>query len=90
MNSTHEKLFEKRNTKTEDKVYRDVEHKHSSSIKTVAQINENTLFAGMTGHSWHNKLLDNNNAESLHTELKPLLIMLRLLGCFPVYFFNSG
>jgi len=90
MNSIHEKLFERRNTKTKDKVYRDVEYKYSSSIKTVAQTNENILLAGMTGQSSYNKLLDKKNAESLHKELKPLLIMLRLLGCFPVYFSISG
>jgi hypothetical protein len=90
MNLTHGKLFERRNTKTKVKVYRQVKSKYNGSIKTVAQINENTLFAGMTGKWSNDKLLDNNNAESLHTELKPLLFMLRLLGCFPVYFSKSG
>ena len=90
MNSIHEKLFERRNTKTKDKVYRDVEYKYSSSIKTVAQTNENILLAGMSGQSSKEKLLDNNYTESLHKLLKTLLIVLRLLGCFPVYFSKSG
>jgi hypothetical protein len=90
MNSTHKKLFVRRNTKTKGKVYRDVEYKYNRSIKTVAQINENILLAGMTGQSSQNKLLENNNAESLHEQMKPLLIMMRLLGCLPVYFFKSG
>jgi hypothetical protein len=90
MNSTHEKLFVRRNMKTKVKIYRDVEYKYNGSIKTVGQINENILFAGMT-RKWSNaKLLVNNKAETLHKELKPLLIMLRLLGCFPVYFSKSG
>jgi hypothetical protein len=90
MNSTHEKLFVRRNMKNTDKVYRDLESKYNRNIKTVAQTNENILLAGMTGQSSYNKLLDKGNAESLHKELKPLLIMLRLLGCFPVYFSKSG
>ena len=53
-------------------------------------MNENILFGGMTGKSSKDKLLDKNNAEFLHKELKPLLIMLRLLGCLPVYFSKSG
>jgi hypothetical protein len=90
MNSTHEKLFVRRNIKTKNKVYRDEESKYNRSIKTVAPRNENILLAGMTGESSYDKLLDNNNAESLHKELKPLLIILRLLGCLPVYFSKSG
>jgi hypothetical protein len=90
MISTHEELFVRRNIKNTDKVYRDVEYKYSRNIKTVAQINENILLAGMTGKSSKDKLLDNNYAESLHNQLKPLLIVLRLLACFPVYFSKSG
>jgi len=90
MNSTHEKLFLRRNIITKNKVFRDVESKYNRSIRTVAPINENILPAGMTGKSSYDKLLDNNSAEFLHKELKPLLIMLRLLGCFPVYFSKSG
>ena len=90
MNTTHKKLFVRRNIKNTGKVYRDVESKYNRSIKTVAQINENILLAGMTGKASNGKSLDNNNAGSLHKELKPQLIMLRLLGCFPVYFSKSG
>jgi hypothetical protein len=90
MNSTHENLFVRRNIKNTGKVYRDVESKYNRSIKTVAQISENILLAGITGKSSYGKLLDNNNAESLHKELKPQLILLRLLGCFPVNFSKSG
>jgi len=90
MISRHEKLFKKRNIKNTDEVYRDVEYKYNTSIKTVAQINENILLAGMQGKSSCDKLLDKINAESLHEQLKPILIMLRLLGYLPVYFSNSG
>jgi len=90
MNSTHKKLFVRRNIKNKDKVYHDVEFKHNRSIKTVAQINENILLAGFTGKTPYDKLLEKDNAGSLHKELKPLLIMLRLLGCFPVHFCRSG
>jgi hypothetical protein len=90
MISTHENLFVRRNIKTKNKVYRDVESKYNRSFKTVAPINENIFLAGMTGKTSCDKLLDNDNAESLHKELKPQLIMLRLLGCFPVYFSKSG
>jgi L-cysteine desulfidase len=90
MNSRQEKLFEKTNIKNKVKVYRDVKSKYNRSIKTVAQMNENILLAGMTGKWSNDKLLDKHNAETLDKELKPLLIMLRLLGCFPVYFSKSG
>jgi hypothetical protein len=90
MDSTHEKLFVRRNIKNTGEVDCDVELIHNRSIKTVAQINENILLAGTTGKSSNDKLLEKDNAESLHQELKPQLIMLRLLGCFPVYFSKSG
>jgi len=90
MNSTHEELFVRRNIKSKDKVLRDVESKYNRSINTVAQINENILLAGMTGKKSNDKLLGNDSAGSLHKELKPIFIMLRLLGCFPVYFSESG
>jgi hypothetical protein len=89
MNTTHEKLFVRGNIKTKNKVYRDVKSKYDRSIKTVAQINEYILLADMTVKSSNGKLLEKDNAESLHKEMKPLLIVLRLLGCFPVYFFKS-
>jgi len=90
MNSKHRKLLVGRNIKSKDKVYSDVESKHDRNIKTVSQINENILLVRMTGKTSDDKLLDKDNAESLHNQLKPLLIMLRLLGCLPVYFSKSG
>jgi hypothetical protein len=90
MNSTHEKLFVRRNIKSKGKVYRDVESNYNRSIKTVAQIKENIFLAGMTGKNSYDELLQKDNAGSLHKELKPLLILLRLLGCLPVYFSKSG
>jgi len=90
MNSSHEKLFVRRNIKNTDKDYCDVESKYNRSIKKVLPISENMLLAGMTGKSSNEKLLEKDNAESLHKQLQPLLIMLRLLGCFPVYFSKSG
>jgi hypothetical protein len=90
MNSAHENLFVRRNIKTKNKVYRDVESKYNRSIKTVAPVNENIFLAGITVKTSYDKLLEKNNAGSLHKELKPLLIILRLLGCLPVYFSKSG
>ena len=90
MNSSHEKLFVRRNIKTKVKVYREIESKYKRNIKTVSQINENMWLAGMTGKPSCDKLLEKDNGGFLHNELKPLLIVLRLLGCFPVYFSKSG
>jgi hypothetical protein len=90
MNSTNEKIFERRNIKSNVKVYRDVECKYNRSIKTVAQIHENMLLDGITGKPSYDKLLEKDNEESLHKQLKPLLIFLRLLGCLPVYFSKTG
>ena len=90
MNSAHEKLFVRRNIKNTGTVYRDVECKYNRSIKTVGKINENILLAGMTGKSSNDKLLERDKAGSLHKQLKPILIMMRLFGCLPVYFSISG
>ena len=90
MNSTHEKLFVRRNIKTNFSGYRLVESKYNRSIKTFSQINENVLLNDMAGITSYGKLLETDIAGSLHKKLKPLLIMLRLLGCFPVYFSKSG
>jgi hypothetical protein len=90
MTSAHKKLFVRRNIKNTGIVDRDVESKYNRSIQTVTQINENILLGDMTGKSSIENLLGKDNAESLHKELKPLLIMLRLLGCFPVCFSKSG
>jgi hypothetical protein len=90
MNSKHGKLLVRRNIKSKENVYSDVVSKHDRNIKRVSQINENILLAGMTGKKSYDKLLDKDNAESLHKQLKPLLIMLRLFGCLPVYFSKSG
>jgi hypothetical protein len=90
MNSTHENLFVRRNIKTINKVYRDVESKYNRSIKIVAPINENMLLVGVTEKTSYDKLLEKDNAVSLSKELKPLLIILRFLGCLPVYFSKSG
>ena len=90
MNSKHGRFLVRRNIKTKVKVYRDVECKYNGSIKTVGQINENILLAGMPGKTSYGKPLEKDNTESLHKQLKPLLIVLRLLGCLPVYFCESG
>ena len=90
MNSKHGMFLVRRNTKTKVNVYRDVEYIYNRNINQVAPINENVLLDGIAGKTSCDKLLDNNNEESLHKELKPILIMLRLLGCFPVYFSKSG
>ena len=90
MDSTHQKLFVRKNIQSKDKVDRDVESKYNRNIKTVEQINESIFPVGITGKTSYDKLLGNDSAESFHKQLKPLLIMLRLLGCFPVYFSKSG
>jgi hypothetical protein len=90
MNSKNEELFVRRNIKSNVKGYRDVESKYNRSIKRVSQINENMLLDGITGKTSYDKLLEKDNEEIMHKQLKPLLIILRLLGCFPVYFSKSG
>jgi hypothetical protein len=90
MNSTHEKLFVRRSTKTSARFSGNVESKYRRSIKTVAQIKESILLAGMTIKSSCDKLLEKDSEGFLHHELKPLLIAMRWLGCFPVYFSKSG
>ena len=90
MNSAHRKLFVRRNIKSKVKVYRDVESKYNRNFKTAASITENKFLADMPGETSYDKLLEKDNAGSLHKELKPLLIMMRILGCLPVYFSKSG
>jgi hypothetical protein len=90
MNSVEGKLFVKRSIKIHRRIYSGIDSKYKRNIKTVSQINKNLLLAGMTGKTSSDKMLEKDNEESLHKELKPLLIMLRLLGSFPVYFSKSG
>jgi hypothetical protein len=90
MNSTNEKLFVRRNIKSNVKGYRDVEFKYNGCIKTVSQVNKMFLSDGITGKTSHDKLLEKDNATFLHKQLKPQLFTLRLVGCFPVYFSKSG
>jgi hypothetical protein len=90
MNSTNEKLFVRRNIKSNVKGYGDVESNQNRIINTVSQINEYMLLDGIIGKTSYDKLFVKENAESLHKQLEPLLIILRLVGCFPVYFSNSG
>jgi hypothetical protein len=90
MNSTEGKLFLKRNTKTKSRSYGGMQYKYQRNIETVSQINDNVLLVGVSGKISYDRMLERDNKESLHTELKPLLIFLRLLGCFPVYFSKSG
>jgi hypothetical protein len=90
MNLTREKLFVRRNVKTKAKVCRYVESKYGRSINTVSQTNENIFMSAMNGKTSYDKVFEKNTAESLHKQLKPLLIFLRLLGCFPAHFRKSG
>jgi hypothetical protein len=80
----------RRNIKSKGKVYIDIEYKYNRSIKTVTPINENILRSDITGKTSYDKLLEKNNAKSLHKKLKPILIMLQLFGCFLVYFSKSS
>ena len=89
MNSTHERLFVRRIIKTKVKIYRDRKSTYNRGIKTVEKINESILLAGMTGKASYDKLLETDNEESLHKELQQQLIILRLLGRFPIYFSQS-
>ena len=80
----------RRNIKSKGKVYIDIESKYNRSIKTVTPINDNILRSDITGKTSYDKLLEKNNAKSLHKKLKPILILLQLFGCFPVYFSKSS
>jgi hypothetical protein len=90
MNLTRQKLFVRRNVKTKAKVCRYVKSKYDRSINTFAQTNENIFTSVMNGKTSYDKLFEINSAETLHKHLKPLLIFLRLLGCFPAHFSKSG
>ncbi|GFG36031.1 hypothetical protein Cfor_05620, partial [Coptotermes formosanus] len=89
MNSTEGKLFVRRNIEANSRIHSDTESNYNRNIKTVSQIHENLLLAGMSGKTSYEKMLEKDKEESVHEELKPLLILLRLLGCFPVYFSKS-
>ena len=69
MNSTHERLFVRRNIKTKVNIYRDIKSNYNRGIKTFEKINESILLAGMTGNASYDKLLETDNEESLHKEL---------------------
>ncbi|GFG38414.1 hypothetical protein Cfor_06730 [Coptotermes formosanus] len=89
MNSIEGKLFVRRNIKANSRIHSDTECKYNRNTKTGSEMNENLLLAGVSGRNSYGKMLERDNEESFHMQLKPLLIFLRLLGCFPVYFSKS-
>jgi hypothetical protein len=52
-------------------------------------MNEDSWVGNMT-QTAYDKISEKHGEEAFHNQLKPLLIMLRAFGCFPVDFPISG
>jgi hypothetical protein len=89
MNSKEDKLFVKRNANFNNKIYSDFEYKHNKTINTISYTNEDSWVGNMT-QTAYDKISEKHGEEAFHNQMKPLLIMLRVLGCFPVDFPTSG
>jgi hypothetical protein len=75
----------KRNVKFNNRIYSDFEYKHNKNINTISYTNENSWVGNMT-ETAYDKISEKHGEEAFHNQLKPLLIMLRVLGCFQVDF----
>jgi hypothetical protein len=89
MNSKQDKLFVKRNVNFNNRIYSDFEYKHNKTINTISHTNED-FWVGNVNRAAYDKVSEKHDEESFHSQLKPLLIMLRVLGCFPVDFPTTG
>jgi hypothetical protein len=89
MNSKQDKLFVKRNINFKNKIYSDFEYEHNKTIHTISHTNEDSWVGNVT-RAAYDKVSEKHDEEAFHNQLKPLLIMLRALGCFPVDFPSSG
>jgi hypothetical protein len=88
MSSKQDKLFVKRNVNINNRIYSDFEFRHNKNIN-MSHMNGNPWVVNMT-QTAYDKISEKHEKEVFHNQLKPLLIMLRLLGCFPVDFPTSG
>jgi hypothetical protein len=89
MNSKEDKLFLKRNVTFNDRICSDFDYKYKKNINSISHTNEDSWVGNVT-RNVHKKVSEKHEAEAFHNQLKPLLIMLRALGCFPVDFPKTG
>jgi hypothetical protein len=89
MNSKQEKLFVKRTADIDKRIYSDLEYDHNKSIHTISHTKVDPWVVNMT-QSACDKISEKQDEEAFHNQLKPLLVVMRALGCFPVEFPVSG
>jgi plasmid replication initiation protein len=89
MNSKQDKLFVKRSVNFNNRIYSDLENKSKKTINTISHTNVDSWVGNVT-RTAHYRVSEKYDEEAFHNQLKPLLIMLRALGCFPVDFPTSG
>jgi hypothetical protein len=89
MNSKQDKLFVKRNADFNKRMYSDREYNHNKTIHTISHTKYDPWAVNMA-QSASNKISEKQEEETFHNQLKPLLVVLRALGCFPVDFPASG
>jgi hypothetical protein len=89
MNSKEDKLFVKRNVNFNNRICSDFEYSHNKTINTISHTNEDSWVGNVT-RTVHEKVSEKHEEEAFHNQLKPLLIMLRAFGCFPVDFPKTG
>jgi hypothetical protein len=87
MNAKQDKLFVKRNADVNKRIYNDLEYNQNKTIHTISHTKDDPWVVNMTQSD---KIRKKGEEESFHNQLKPLLVFLRVLGCFPVGFRASG
>jgi hypothetical protein len=89
MNSKQDKLFVMRNAYFNKRIYSDLEYNHDKAINTISNTKDVPFVVNVT-QSVCDKISEKHEEEAFHNQLKPLLLVLRALGCFPVGFPASG
>jgi hypothetical protein len=88
MNSKQDKLFVKRNIIISNRIHEDIELKQN--INTISQTSEDSWRMNVTRKAIREETLEKHDEQAFHSQLKPLLVTLRVLGFFPVDFPTSG
>lgn len=90
------KLFVRRNASISRRVYRDFAFNRNRNVPLGDVHTVSDIFSTETGEKQttlnmgYDELRKKSDKRLLHNQLKPLILTLQLLGCFPVEMSKSG
>jgi hypothetical protein len=88
MNSKQDKLFVTRNIIVGNRTREILELE--PNINSISETDDKLWRANLARKTFREEMLEEQEKQTLHNQLKPLLIALRMFGCFPVDFRTSG